>query len=115
MAKMKRIKVTDQIDRICFGRPLDDAISLLNTIKKVYGPQYEKIWLEEQYDCDCYGNCNGYNKEILVQGLRIENDEEYAARCKERKAYLKRLKENKKSDEQKERELYDKLKAKFGA
>lgn len=98
-------------DIIYDGMPIKDAIDTLQVLRAEYGDS-----LVFEVECDYY---DGYEFRILRHGY--ETPKEQKARCKRQAAQIyadAKAKEDKKLAKQqkaeaKERELYEKLKAKF--
>ena len=89
---------------------IDDVIKRLNELKNRFGG-------EAQFDIYTY-DCNGYyDQDTRIKTLRLETDDEYNARLEKNAKALKTKRNNlakkKREKEEKDRELYAKLKKKF--
>jgi hypothetical protein len=97
---MKKIKVRKNLSNHLeeLEGSLDDAIQYLKSLKEKYS-QYENLCFTVDYDWN--------NKQLYLLGFIDETDAEYESRInREKKIQI--------DDERREREQYEKLKAKFG-
>lgn len=58
---------------------LDSAIKALTEAREEFGSRYESLYLDNQQDCGCYGNC-GCSPRLVLYGRRMETDGEFAIR-----------------------------------
>jgi hypothetical protein len=85
---------------------ISDLIETLKDIEQKYGTEYTNLSIESEECSSCYRDCN-CSPNYYVYGNRMETDLEYNFRI-EKEAGVKA------DNEAREREAYEKLKAKFG-
>lgn len=102
------------------GLSLKDAIQyFLKLLEESQAAGYHSTKLEFTHDRYHMGRYDGEDEaELILYGIRYENDKEYATRLKRSEAAKLAVAERKKREEAKkkvkERELYERLKLQFG-
>jgi hypothetical protein len=88
------------------GSTIDDIIIELTSLKSYYC-EFDTLIVKEQYPL------YEQDKEIILYGSRLENDQEYDKRIKQEKFEELRRERNKKKDDEYQYKQYLKLKKKF--
>lgn len=107
-----KIRVYDVFDTM---HPNDGFDSVIATIQRAKAAEASGEWdgIELGDDYDAYDT--GYiSSKWFIRGYRWENDKEYAKRMKDLEKVAELAKKAKKKQKVDERELYEKLKKKYG-
>jgi len=95
------IDLTSSIDWV----NLPDLIEFLQSLQDQYSDKYYNIFLDIDHSYDYF--------EIALKGERLETEEEYTKRIKAEESRLQKEKDRHKTQEEKDRATYARLKKKF--
>jgi len=84
---------------------LDKTINILNGYRDKYKETHVNLYLDTDQDYD-FG-------QIVIRGSRLETDKEYEKRIKAEESRFQKEKDRHKTQEEKDRATYERLKKKF--